>query len=112
MQDEISRFEEICMQQKDERIKIADLGEPYNDRLIVEAFLKGASIPQEATSLLRAKLMEREPFREKLVAQLARKRGITPEEMWDAIILGRATKLTREEYIQLEEMRANQEPSR
>lgn len=112
MQDEISRFEEICMQQKDERIKIADLGEPYNDRLIVESFLKGTSLPQEATSLLRAKLMEREPFREKLVAQLARKRGITPEQMWDEIVLGRATKLTRDEYIELEAARAIQEQNR
>lgn len=102
-------LDEECMAKSDgkrePRLQVPDLGEPYNDRLSVEAFLKDQNRTQEAASLLRAKLMEREAFRWKLVGELATKRGITPEQMWTDILLGRAKKLSPEEFAKLEELR-------
>lgn len=96
---------ESLMPKKDDRMRIADLGEFYNDRLIIEAFIKDNTLSQEAASLLRAKLMEREAFREKIIAELARKRGISFEQMWTDVLVGRAVKLSPEEFVQLEAMK-------
>jgi len=101
-------FKLLKMPKPDDRLKIAPLGEPYMDRLEVERFLKDSSIAQEATSLLRAKLMEREPFRKKLVKELAAKRGLTYEEMWSDILTGKAQSLNGEEVSRLEELRSEE----
>jgi len=97
--------------QTDDRLSVAPLGEPYMDRLEIEKFLKDSSVPQEAASLLRAKLMEREDYRDKLLAELARKRGISFEQMRDDILTGKAQKLTKEEFIQMEEIRSQSSES-
>ena len=85
----------------DDRIKLTQLGENYEDTLIVEAWLKGRTPGQEASSLLCAKLMQRKQVRDEMVAELARKRGITFEEMWDRIVTGEAKQVTPKEYKQL-----------
>lgn len=95
----------------DDRLSVAPLGEPYMDRLEIEKFLKDSSVPQEAASLLRSKLMERESYREKLVGELAQKRGISFEQMVSDILTGKAQKLSKEEFIQMEELRAQSNES-
>lgn len=89
------------MAKRKPRLQVPDLGEPYNDRLTVEAFLKDNSPTQEAASLLRSKLMEREAFRSKLVQELATKRGISFDEMWSQILTGKAQKMTPDESSRL-----------
>ena len=107
-QYEISRsMDNIFMAKRTPRLQVPDLGEPYNDRLTVEAFLKDNTKTQEAASLLRSKLMEREAFRSKLVQELANKRGISYEEMWSQILTGKAKKMTSEESAGLEQLQPN-----
>lgn len=84
-----------------DRFLVSSLGEYYEDCLTVEAKIKNRTKALEASSLLCAKLGEREGKREKMVAYLARKRGLTYEEMWDKL-LDPDYKLTRDEVQELE----------
>lgn len=84
-----------------ERFYISKLGEPYTDMLIVEAWLKGRTLANEGNQLLCAKLMQRKEYRDQLVAELARKRGIPFEQMWDDILTGKAESMSTDEYTNL-----------
>lgn len=86
-----------------ERFYIAQPGEIYYDMLKVEAWLKRRTMSAEGTSILCSRLMQREEYRNRLVAELARKRGITFEQMWDDILCDRAVYMTPNEYKQLRE---------
>lgn len=86
-----------------ERFYIAQLGEPYLDMLKVEAWLKRRTLSAEGNSLLCSRLMQREEYRRRLVEELARKRGIPFEQMWDDILCDRAEYLTPAEYAQLQQ---------
>ncbi len=84
-----------------ERFYISKLGEPYTDMLIVEAWLKGRTLANEGNQLLCAKLMQRKEYRDQLVAEAARKRGIPFEQMWDDILTGKAEPMSPDEYTKL-----------
>lgn len=86
-----------------DRLRIQNLGEYYNDALTVEAFIKNRSTAAEANSLLSAQLYRRKDSRESMVRELARKRGISFEEMWDAILAGTAEQMFDFEPPQAEE---------
>lgn len=81
-----------------ERFYVAPFGEPYYDMLKVEAWLKRRTMSAEVNSLVCSQLMRRKEYRDGLVAELARKRGISFEQMWDDIIYDRAQPMTATEY--------------
>lgn len=70
------------------RFYFPDLGAYYNDCLQIEAALKNQSIPVEAASLLRAKLMERREFRKEMVQYAADRHGVSFQEMWNLMLNG------------------------
>ncbi|WP_414623865.1 hypothetical protein [Calothrix sp. CCY 0018] len=81
------------MPRKDERLAIPALGEYYNDILTVDAWVNGRTKVVQAQSLLCAKLQERDKLIKERVEYLAKKRGITFDEMWEQIINGTAQKI-------------------
>ena len=85
------------------RLQVPFLGEHYNDMLSIEAWIKDRSAPAEAQSLLCSALMRREAVRQAIIARLAEKRGITPEELIRDILLGKASQLSAEEYAKVQE---------
>ena len=85
------------------RLRLPVFGELMWDYLMIEAFCKGRSLAQEALSLLGAILYQRAAYREEMIAELARKRGISPDEMRDCILTGRAKMLTSAEYKELKQ---------
>lgn len=90
-----------AMPRKDERLQLAPLGEFYEDLLTVDGWLAGNSVPQQGKSLLSAKLQEKESKIRGRVEYLAKKRRISPEQMWDDILTGKAEKLSPDEYREM-----------
>lgn len=82
------------MPRKDERLAVPALGEYYNDLLHVDSWVNGRSKVVQAQSLLCAKLQERDKLIKERVDYLAKKRGITFDEMWEQILNGTAQKMT------------------
>ncbi|MCW5319032.1 hypothetical protein GTQ43_36985 [Nostoc sp. KVJ3] len=80
------------MPRKDERLAIPGLGEYYNDVLTVDAWVNGRTKVVQAQSLLCAKLQERDKLIKERVEYLAKKRGITFDEMWEQILNNTAQK--------------------
>lgn len=78
------------------RLQIADLGEFYLDLLEIDSWIRGNSKASQASSLLCAKLQEREQKIEARLAYLARKRGMDKEELRALIIKGEAERLLPE----------------
>lgn len=64
------------------------LGPYYKEMLAVEAALKGRSLTEEGGSLLCAFLQQRTEKRNEMVRYLARRRGLSFEQMWDALLSG------------------------
>ena len=95
------------MPKRDDRLYLAPLGEQYEDLLAIDAFLAGNSIPQQGKSSLSTYLKQKKPYIEEGVKYLARKRGISFEEMWDLILTGQSEKLSPEEYKELLDSNAN-----
>lgn len=91
-----------------DRLRIQNVGEFYNDALKIEAWLKDRTVAAEANSLLCSALMRRNDIRKAMVSELARKRGISYEAMWDSILLEVAEQLTTEEFaaVKAEEPKA------
>ncbi|BAY15060.1 hypothetical protein NIES21_08740 [Anabaenopsis circularis NIES-21] len=81
------------MPRKDERLAIPALGEYYNDLLTVDSWVNGRTKVAQAQSLLCAKLQERDKLIRERVEYLAKKRGITFDEMWAEILNGTAQKI-------------------
>ncbi|MFN6495810.1 MAG: hypothetical protein RMX65_002030 [Nostoc sp. DedQUE01] len=81
------------MPKKDERLAIPALGEYYNDLLTVDAWVNGRTKVVQGQSLLCAKLQERDKLIKERVEYLAKKRGITFDEMWEQILNGTAQKI-------------------
>jgi hypothetical protein len=71
-----------------ERFSISPLGEFYMDVLTVDSWINARSRSIQANSLLCAKLQEREPRVRERVAYLAKKRGISADELWAQILQG------------------------
>jgi hypothetical protein len=95
------KTEAIAMPKKSERLQIPPLGEWYQDLLAIDAAINDRSEPAQASGLLCAKLQERELKIRERVEYLARKRGLTFEQMWDDILTGKFEKLSPEEYTEL-----------
>lgn len=76
---------------------IPALGEWYRDLLAVDAWINARSKGMQANSLLSAKLQEREPRLRERIAYLARKRKISPDDLWSQILSGTASEITAEE---------------
>lgn len=87
---------------KDDRPRIAALSEFYEDLLEVDSALTGRTTATQTTSLLCAKLQEREPKIKDRVRYLAAKRGLTFEDMWLKILQGHYEKMMAKELIGLE----------
>jgi hypothetical protein len=90
------------MASKDDRPRISELGEWYEDLLTIDSQLNRRSEAQQAASLLCAKLQERESKIKERVKYLAAKRGATFEEMWLLILKGEYQKMTSEELRDLD----------
>lgn len=84
------------------RIQIPYLGEYYQDELRIESILKNRTDPQEAQSLLCAKLMERTDKRRRMLEVLANKRGITIDELRSQMLRGEYEPLNPEELAMLD----------
>ena len=72
----------------DDRIVISPIGEWYEDLLTIDSYLTARSRAQQASSLLCAKLQEREQRIKERVEYLAKKKGVTFDEMWAALLRG------------------------
>lgn len=81
----------------DDRPRISSMGEYYEDLLTVDAAINDRTEASQATSLLYAKLQEREVKIIQRVKYLAAKRGISFEAMWLQILKGKYKKITKEE---------------
>jgi virulence-associated protein VagC len=79
---------------KDERLVIAPIGEYYNDLLTVDSWIRDTTKSQQASSLLASKLQEREQRIKERIEYLAKKRGITSDELWINILKGTAEKIS------------------
>lgn len=95
MEDESAKVKGKAMA---DRFYISQLGEPYYDMLKVEAWLKQRTMSAEANSILCSRLMQREEYRNRLVNELARKRGISFQQMWDMILTDDVESLSPSEY--------------
>ena len=87
-----------------ERSYISYPGEYYDDAWTVEAALKGRTKTAEGSSLLCAKLQERESRRNAMVQYLANKRNISFEEMWNQLLVGDYEPITPTEFKKIQEM--------
>ena len=84
---------------KDERLLIAAIGEYYLDLLNIDAWINQRPRSTQASSLLCSKLMQREPIIKERVAYLAKKRGISSDELWFQILKGTAERLPSDEIV-------------
>ena len=98
----VTALERMVMARR-ERFSIAPLGEFYRDLLEVDAWVNARTASTQANNLLCAKLQEREDRIKERVAYLAKKRGITLDEMWMQILKGEAQDISPDEIQLLEE---------
>lgn len=87
-----------------ERQYISYVGEYYDDAWTIEAELKGRTKTNEGSSLLCAKLQERESRRNQMVQYLADKRGISFAQMWNQMLTGKYEPLSNDELAKLQEI--------
>ena len=86
-----------------ERFSIAPIGEFYMDLLTLDSWINARTNSTQANSLLCAKLQERESKIRERVDYLAKKRGISFDEMWLQILKGQAEDLDPDEIVSPEE---------
>lgn len=89
----ISRVRHDPAMPRKERFSIAPLGEYYRDLLELDSWITGRTASLQANSLLSAKLQEREKLIEERLEKLAKKRGITAEQLRVQILKGDAEAL-------------------
>ena len=99
----------FMISRKDGRLTIAPIGEFYEDLLKVDALINARTIAAQANSLLCAKLMQRQQEVSDRVVYLAKKKGISSEELWTQILNGTAQRKTLAEDI--EEMHEDSQPT-
>lgn len=92
------------MSPKDDRLRIASIGEYYEDLLEIDSSLTGRTPATQAASLLCAKLQEREPKIKERIRYLAAKRGVSFEEMWLKVLQKDYEKLSLEELTEIQEL--------
>ena len=76
---------------KIKRIALPPIGEYYSDMLLYDSFITGRSQSMQASSLLCAKLQERESRIEQRLEYLAGKRNISVEDLKKQIRDGQVT---------------------
>jgi len=86
--------------------RIGAIGEYYDNLLMVDATIRGVSVPQQAASLLCAKLQERATLITARLKYLAAKRGVTSEALWLEILKGNYQELTDEEMQAIDTLEA------
>ena len=90
-----------------ERFSIAPIGEFYMDLLTLDSWINARTNSTQANSLLCAKLQEREPKIRERVNYLAKKRGISFDEMWLQILKGQAEDLDPDEIVSVDDEQQN-----
>ncbi|MFM5959982.1 MAG: hypothetical protein ACKOQ2_22970, partial [Dolichospermum sp.] len=70
---------------------MVQLGEYYQDMLALDAFITGRTSSSQASSLLGAKLQEREPKIKERLLYLATKKGISVDDLTTQILNGNIT---------------------
>ncbi|NES71471.1 hypothetical protein [Okeania sp. SIO2B9] len=86
------------MVSQNERIVLATMGEWHRDMLVIDSWINNRPKSQQAVSLLCAKLQECKDEIKERMEYLARKRGITADELWIQVLRGEAERLTAEEW--------------
>ncbi len=94
-------MELIEMPRKDDRTVLSPIGEWYEDLLAADAAINSRSISFQGSSLLCAKLQEREALIMKRVEYLAKKRGISSDECWKLCVTGKLEKITPDEWSKM-----------
>jgi hypothetical protein len=94
---------DTLMPAKDDRLRISSLGEYYEDLLAVDSRINDRTPAQQGSSLLCAKLQEREQRIKDRVGYLAWKRGLSFDEMWKQLVQDNYSKITPEEAVFLRE---------
>ena len=79
-------------------LQISGLSEFYFDQLVLAAWIEGHSLRAEAQNLLQAMLYAKLEARKSLLAELARKRNISMNELIDDILTGEAKPLSPAQY--------------
>lgn len=100
MQESIKIFASnfVEMPKKPEgRLSIPSLGEWYYDLLKIDAWINDRTIASQATSLLCAKLYQREETIQARLEYLAQKRGIPKQELWFQILRNEADPVDSED---------------
>jgi hypothetical protein len=86
------------MPRKDDRTVLSPIGEWYEDLLAADATVNARSVAFQGSSLLCAKLQEREKLIKERVEYLAKKRGIPFDECWKLCVTGKLEKITPDEW--------------
>lgn len=89
------------MPRKDERTVLAPIGEYYEDLLTADSMINARSVAVQGSSLLCAKLQERETKIKERVQYLANKRGITFDDCWKLCVTGKIEKITPDEWADM-----------
>jgi len=89
---------ETMPRKAEQRLTIPSIGEWYGDLLAIDAAINARTVGQQASSLLCAKLQERESKIRERVSYLGAKRGLTPDEMWKALATGKYEPITPDEW--------------
>ena len=90
--------QEALMVSPNERIVLATMGEWHRDMLVVDSWINNRPKSQQAASLLCSKLEEREGKISQIIEYLARKRGMTPDDLRIQVLRGEAERLAAEEW--------------
>ena len=80
--------------QKNDRLTLPSLGEEYQDLLTIDAEINMRTPAQQAHNLLCARLQARRQDIKDRVEYLAKKRGVTFDEMWEQILKGEGEKIS------------------
>lgn len=78
---------------KNDRLTLPSLGEEYQDLLAIDSELAGRTPAQQAHSLLQARLQSRRDDIINRVQYLAKKRGVSFDDMWQQLLQGEAEKI-------------------
>lgn len=94
---------------KDDKLALPALGEYYDDLLTLDSWINNRTKVQQGQSLLCAKLQERETKIKERVEYLAKKRGISTEEMWLQVLNGKAQRMSAAEVGEMLEYKPGDE---
>ena len=81
-----------------DRLVLPGLGEHYHDLLVVDSTINARTPAQQAHSLLCARLQGQQGDIRERVEYLAKKRGITFDEVWEQILKGDFEKIDPSEW--------------